>query len=406
MPVLECFSDKTLIIIFILFVLGFLLFTYKREHFQTTTSNIPPTIRNYLNELKTSFNVPRYAIIDPRDNQGIYYDLTPKLDKTIDFPIFTMTFNNPSNSDIKHYNNGDISQLEMNRLNNDWFNLVIRTRDNQLNTRYVPSGTYKLYRFIKLDSNYYLIREYYFVDYIKQLRSELFNITNIINNITNEMNFSNIFNLNNSIKDRYPILVVFNPLKIEFNATQDRLLNQTKLNQTINDLKNIVNNYKNLSNIYLDSDYKGLFAQIEFLFKIKSFNNNRIVYSLYFANISERNIFQVQSYKKLEYAQLTKGDINLIVNDIVNNGNETNQKWITVIKNASYTFYYNNNKYYFRRRIYSINGNITSFDKKCDITSFINGLNDALRIILPPIENTTTNVSITDKEILYTININ
>ncbi len=403
---------KNIIIIIILFVLlcAFGYASYSNESFQTTTSSF---LQQYITTLSRLINNPIYAIIDPSDKQGIYYNLNVKfIKKNNDLPIYTLYLDKPLDDDIKHYNNGDISQLERNRSDYYYYKLVINTRD-----------TSSLYKFTKSNSVYYFNRVYLQPLYTskcegffkesscnkrflgnKEYKSELVNITNEINNIYNIMITSNIFNIKDSIRGRYPLSITVLPTEILFKLS-DALFNKTVLDDQIRQIKNTINDYKNLANIYLDSDYQGLFANIKLGFKMKSFSTSKIVYSIYIIPLINTDVYRIISKTELGFSGII--DNRTIPVDTYLNGIEQQEKFYTKVINASYTFYRKDNKYYFRRYLPYIEGKGRKrFDKQCDITTQINNLSTNFSTIFPPIDNTTAVMNVLDREIIYTININ
>ncbi len=382
---------KNIIIIIILFVLlcAFGYASYTNESFQTTTSSF---LQQYITTLSRLINNPIYAVL------GIYYNLNVKfIKKNNDLPIYTLYLEQPSDNDIKHYNNDDVSQL------------VINTRD-----------TGSLYKFTQSNSVYYFNREYVKpreesrCPYSKSFcdkgggphlyKSELANITNEINNIYNIMITSNIFNIKDSIRGRYPLSITVLPTEILFKLS-DALFNKTVLDNQIRQIKNTINDYKNLANIYLDTDNQGLFANIKLGFKMKSFSTSKIVYSIYIIPLVNTDVYRIISKTKLTNSGIFE-NITIPV-DTYLDGIEQQEKFYTKVINASYTFYRKNNKYYFRRYLPYIEGKgRKKFDKQCNITTQINNLSTNFSTIFPPIDNTTAVMNVLDREITYTINVN
>ncbi len=217
-----------------------------------------------------------------------------------------------------------------------------------------------------------------------------------------------MFNLNNIIKERYTISINVYNFNILFELN-DKLLNKQILSNQINNLKNKVNNFKNLANIYLNAvniSGQGIFNFINFDFKIKSITSRKIVYSLFIVDITPKDIFRIQYQGKQNLAiGLLFDDKEIIVNDIKILFPEFATAIINSVLRASYTFYSKNNKYYFRRNLPYIDGPRKTFDKKCDITIELQNFFTNFQTILPPIENTTTDIDVLEREILYNINL-
>ncbi len=426
MPIL----NKTIIILlFVLFILVIIKYN-KTETFTTTSS-----INNILESLSVTINNPKYANIDIDTKEGVYYNLNPGLVNDINSPVYKLYLNKPSNDDIKHYKNGDISQLEKNSKDLYLYNLIIKNRDNTLNSKYINPNTYNLFEFRKIlsgnEERIYFLRVYrelydnYFLRTVVRLSSrtkkiaiennkillffsEQVDITSIINSIKNYIIDFNMFNLNNIIKERYTISINVYNFNILFELN-DKLLNKQILSNQINNLKNKVNNFKNLANIYLNAvniSGQGIFNFINFDFKIKSITSRKIVYSLFIVDITPKDIFRIQYQGKQNLAiGLLFDDKEIIVNDIKILFPEFATAIINSVLRASYTFYSKNNKYYFRRNLPYIDGPRKTFDKKCDITIELQNFFTNFQTILPPIENTTTDIDVLEREILYNINL-
>ncbi len=365
-------------IIIIGLVLYFVLYTYyspnNKESFDDA-SNLSTIIINNINNLSNLINQQTYKVITnkPTDGNSVYYDLTPKFEK----------------------------------LTRDVLTYKLYCNDNSSTT----------YIFSYKDSKYILQRVQPGICYGRRSgSSSVYNrnscttystaldISDITNNISAEISkieltnnkIREIFTISPAIEDRYLIFTL-----------KERNLNINKFNAYKNDILSFVNNYKNISNIFLDTDYYGLFLGIKnFTTNLIEANNKYLVYNLKI-DISNNynNYYKIQCWEYLNESQIRTSDKNIFYN-ITNNGS-AEYKWWRFLDSVRVSFIQSNNKFYLRRLLENIDGgNIKRFDKKCDITTQINNIINNFREILPVnYTSITPSISSDATEIRFKINL-
>ncbi len=383
------------------FILYFILYTYNSfdnvtELFEDA-SQLSPVITNNLNNLKTLINNTIYAIItnSPITYDGIYYDLNPKLEKlnVIKYKLYCM---GPENdNDIKHLTNiDDISKNEVGA----FLNLVKSQKDIA-------------YSFGIENSRYYLKRT--LLDSVrcgKRNSCDLWrnsrdvDITDIIKKIANEINEIINSKLNNELRNLFKLNIEKEDRNLIFTLKESDLTLENYVKTFPNTLFTFVNNYKNLSNILLDTNKVGIFIKTkDDMFKsyLRIVDSSKIVYGFvlteYIYSYRYNRDFTVESKdKRLTPSQLITDNQNIIADirikrDIIDN------KYYAYVMSMSYSFIKENNNFYFRRYLPYIKGKKkTKYDKKCNITellnTFINNFKNVLPIkytsIIPDIVNT------------------
>ncbi len=394
-----------LVILILTLILIFIWCNNKSSLELFNTTSVTSNIEKYLQELSNLINQPKYSVITniPNKNEGVYYNLNAVINKKTDIlPTYRLYCTGPINNDIKHYtiinNEYDVSTPET-RLTD----LVKKSRDKSW---YVRSGRrgrrgseaadrkyidheYGVFRFTINNSGneekYYFNREFF--DMIHNdfrnlytgkimYKSELLDVSAIINNIKNEIKNTE---LDDNLNKIFYLQTQQNFNTIEFSFKPNDKLYISEVNIFLNNLKTFVNNYKNLANIYLDVDYFGIFVEIDgFTFKLIYFDKTKIIYGIFTTSNYDlitllRNAKYIQCYTRVSdpNKEFMVDNVNKEY-DIRMRTSVMEYKWRKELEKAVYAFSKENNKYYFRRYLPYINGRRKTYNKRCDITDLLN----------------------------------